>query len=178
MRFQGTGPDGGLAPHAVGCTLRAAEIPMSAIQLFAAYAAAFEKAYATDDWSVVEPFFTEDAVYDAGLPGLLAGRIEGRDAILAYFRDVLDRFDRRFASRRVELVEGPRQDGDTVWLRGRAIYTAEGAPELAFELEETARFSGDRIRFLADVYDPAEKERLARYVRRHGARLGLGVLEA
>ncbi len=147
---------------------------MSALQRFVAYAAAFEKAYANDDWSVVEPFFTEDAVYDAGLPGLLSGRIEGRDAILAYFRDVLDRFDRRFASRRVELVEGPREDGDAVWLRGRAIYTAERAPDLAFELEETARFSGDRIRYLEDVYTAEEKERLVAYVKAHGARLGLG----
>jgi ketosteroid isomerase-like protein len=150
---------------------------MSALQRFAAYAAAFEKAYANDDWSVVEPFFTEDAVYDAGLPGLLAGRIEGRDAILAYFRDALDRFDRRFASRRVELVEGPREDGDAVWLRGRAIYTADGAPDLAFELEETARFAGDRIRHLEDLYADDEKERLVAYVREHGARLGVGTSE-
>ena len=147
---------------------------MSALQRFVAYAAAFEKAYASDDWSVVEPFFTEDAVYDAGLPGLLAGRIEGRDAILAYFRDVLDRFDRRFASRRVERVDGPRQDGDAIWVRGRAIYTAESAPDLAFELEETARFSGDRIRHLEDVYEPEVKERLDAYRKAHGARLGLG----
>jgi hypothetical protein len=87
---------------------------------------------------------------------------------------VLDRFDRRFATRRVELVEGPREDGDVVWLRGRAIYTAENAPELAFELEESARFSGDRIRLLEDVYTPEERESLVAYVRAHGARLGLG----
>jgi hypothetical protein len=148
---------------------------MSALQRFVAYAGAFEKAYADDDWSVVEPFFTEDAVYDAGLPGLLGGRIEGRDAILAYFRRVLDGFDRRFASRRVEVVELPREEGDAVRVRGRAIYTADGAPDLAFELEEIARFSGDRIRHLEDVYEPSETKRLREYVRAHGARLGLGV---
>jgi len=151
---------------------------MSALQRYAAYAAAFEQAYASDDWSLVEPFFTEDAVYDAGLPGLLAGRIEGRDAILAYFRDVLDRFDRRFASRRVELLEGPREREDAVWVKGRGVYTAKNAPELAFELEETAHFSGDRIRLLEDVYRPAERERLGAYMKEHGARLGLGVPEA
>jgi hypothetical protein len=151
---------------------------MSALQRFAAYAAAFEKAYASDDWSVVEPFFTEDAVYDAGLPGVLAGRIAGRASILAYFREVIDRFDRRFASRRVELVEGPRVDGDRVWLRGRAIYTAEGVPDLAFELEETALFSGDRIHLLEDAYEPGEKERLAAYLRQYGARIGIGAPEA
>ena len=148
---------------------------MSLIPRFGAYAAAFEKAYAADEWSLVEPFFTEDAVYDAGLPELLGGRMEGRAAVLGYFRDVLDRFDRRFASRRVELLEGPRESGDSVWIKGRAIYTAEGAPELAFDLEETAHFEGDRIRLLVDSYRPEEAERLAAYVEAHGARIGLGL---
>ena len=147
---------------------------MSLIARFAAYAAAFEQAYAADDWSLVEPFFAEDAVYDAGLPDLLGGRIEGRPAILAYFRDALARFDRRFASRRVELVEGPREEGDQVWLRGRALYTTPNAPDLAFELEETARFAADRIVFLSDVYSAADAARLEAYVKDHGARLGLG----
>ncbi len=146
---------------------------MSAIPRFAAYAAAFEQAYASDDWSLVEPFFTEDAVYDPGLPGLLGDRVQGRAAILAFFPDVLNRFDRRFASRRVELVDGPREEGDAVWIKGRAIYTAPGAPELAFELEETAHFAGDRIRQLADVYAPAERARLEAYAKEHGPRLGL-----
>ena len=39
----------------------------------------------------------------------------------------------------------------------------------------TARFSGDRIRHLEDVYEPAEKERLDAYVKAHGARIGLAV---
>lgn len=148
---------------------------MSALQRFGAYAAAFEQAYASDDWSLVEPFFCEDAVYDAGLESLFAGRIEGRPAILAYFSDVLDRFDRRFASRRVELVEGPREDGDSVWVKGRALYTADGAPDVAFELEETAHFSGDRIRLLEDAYTPETKARLEAYVKAHGRRIGLGI---
>ena len=147
---------------------------MSVLQRFVAYAAAFEKAYASDDWSLVEPFFTEDAVYDAGLPGLLAGRIEGRDAILAYFRDVLDRFDRRFASRRFERLDGPRQEGDAVWVQARGVYTAPGAPDLSFELEETAHFAGDRIRLLEDLYGPEVKERFAAYLKENGERLGLG----
>jgi hypothetical protein len=146
---------------------------MSLIPRFGAYAAAFEKAYAGDEWSLIEPYFTEDAVYDAGLPELLGGRIEGRAAVLGYFRDALNRFDRRFASRRVELLEGPREIGDSVWIKGRAIYTAAGAPDLAFDLEETAHFAGERIRLLTDVYSSAEREKLAAYVGAHGARIGL-----
>jgi ketosteroid isomerase-like protein len=146
---------------------------MSSIPHFARYAAAFEQAYASDDWSQVAPFFTEDAVYEAQLPAPLGGRFEGRDAILAYFRFVLDGFDRRFASREVELVEGPREQGDSVWLRGRARYTAPGLPDLAFELEETAWFADGRIRHLEDRYDGATVRALEAYLRVHGPRLGV-----
>ena len=60
---------------------------MSRIARFAAYAAAFEKCYENDDWSLLEPYFTEDAVYDAALDPPIGARLEGRDAILAYFED-------------------------------------------------------------------------------------------
>lgn len=150
---------------------------MSRIARFAQYAAAFEQAYASDDWSIVAPFFHDDAVYEARLPVPLGGVFEGRDAILAYFRFVLDGFDRRFASREVLLLEGPRENGDAVWLRGGARYRAAGVPELYFELEETALFDGDRIRRLEDRYDPAEILRLQDYLREHGAKLGIAVGE-
>ena len=153
---------------------------MSAIPSFAAYAAAFEKAYASDDWSVVEPFFTPDAVYEVGLAPPFGGRFEGRDAILAYFRRVLDGFDRRMGGREVSLLEGPREEGDAVWIRGRAAYgAASGLPALAFELEEIAAFTaedaehGRRIRRLEDRYDAATRERLDAYVRDHAGKLGL-----
>jgi hypothetical protein len=50
---------------------------MSNIPRFAAYAAAFEKSYENRDWSLLEPFFTEDAVYDAGAAPVVGGLHEG-----------------------------------------------------------------------------------------------------
>ena len=97
----------------------------SAAERFFAYAAAFEKAYASDDWSRVEPYFHDDAVYDSGMGAPLGGRLEGRAAILAYFKRVLDRFDRRFESRELALLDGPRTTGDSVWIRGRATYRGQ-----------------------------------------------------
>ena len=146
---------------------------MALTQRFGAYAAAFEKAYASNDWSSIESFFATDAVYevDLGLP--LGGRFEGRDAILAYFVRALDGFDRRFASREIELLEGPRESGDSVWIRGRAIYRAEGVPKLAFDLEETATFADDVIVRLEDRYDAANRAGIEDYVAAHGAKLGL-----
>ena len=146
---------------------------MSSIARFAAYAAAFESAYQSDDWSLVAPFFAEDAVYEVGLPEPMGGRFAGRAAILAYFERVLDGFDRRFASREIGLVEGPREQDGAVWIRGRVLYTAPGVPDLAFELEETAAFDGERIRRLEDRYDPETLRAIEAYLGEHGAKLGI-----
>ena len=57
---------------------------MSRIPRFVAYAAEFEKAFENDDWSLLEPFFSEDAVYETGLPLLGRERCEGRAATRAF----------------------------------------------------------------------------------------------
>jgi hypothetical protein len=148
---------------------------VSNIPRFAKYAAAFEQAYRSDDWAPIAEFFSEDAVYEADLPEPMGGRFAGRDAILAYFKRVLDAFDRRFASREVSLLAGPREDADSVWIRGGASYTAPGVPDLYFELEETVRFEGERICHLADRYDTATLAALETYLREHGPRLGISL---
>jgi hypothetical protein len=147
---------------------------MSRIPLFAKYAEAFEKAYAANDWPGLEPHFTENAVYEVKDLGPPFGDVaKGRTAILSYFDRVLNGFDRRFASRTVSVLEGPREDADSVWVRGAARYTAPGVPDLEFALEETAWFEGDRIRRLEDCYDAATVARVEAYVREHGAKLGI-----
>lgn len=146
---------------------------MSQIARFAAYAAAFERAYESDDWSEVGSYFADDAIYEIGLPILGAERCEGRSAIVAWFKDILDRFDRRFETRELTLLEGPRQDGDEVWIRGAATYTARGVPGLVLTLAETIRFDGDEIVHLADHYTAEMLEEALRYALEHGAALGL-----
>ena len=146
---------------------------MSVIPQFLKYAAAFEQAYTSDDWSLAAPFFTDAAVYEAQLPVPLGGRFEGRAAILGYFKFVLDNFDRRFASREIGLVSGPREVGDSVWLRGSARYTAAGVPDLYFELDIHVAFDGDRIRSMEDSYDAKTIADLQTYLRDHGAKLGI-----
>jgi hypothetical protein len=143
----------------------------SNIARFAAYAAAFEKSYESDDWSEVEPFFTEDAVYDSGMDLFMGGHFEGRAAILAYFKAVLDGFDRRFASRELALLEGPSEDGQTVRIRGSATYRAPGVPEFVLVLDEIVTFEGDRVVHLEDRYDDETKERVREYVAAHGEAL-------
>ena len=148
---------------------------MSLIPRFAAYAAAFEVAYQSDDWAPIEAHFAPDAVYEIpDMPAPLGGRCEGRAAILAYFKAVLDGFDRRFATRKVALVGAPREDGDAVTIRGRVVYTSDRAPRFEFELEESATFDPQgRIRRLEDRYDDATIAALRAYLRAHGKTLGL-----
>jgi len=148
---------------------------VSKIARFAAYAAAFEKSFASDDWSFVEPFFTEAAVYEVDLDPPMGGRFEGRKAILGYFKQVLDGFDRRFASRELALLEGPKEEGDSVWIRGSATYRAPGVPAYVLELKEVVRFEGDRIYRLEDHYEPAMKQGIADYLKAHAEKLGISV---
>lgn len=146
---------------------------MSNIPRFLAYAAAFEKAYEEDEWNALEEFFSEDAVYEIGLPLLGAERCDGRDAILSWFPDVLDRFDRKFDSRELKPLEGPREEGDEVWLRGAAIYRAEGIPEFVLVLEETVRFEEGRIVHLEDRYTAEMAAETERFVREYGPKVGV-----
>jgi len=144
------------------------------MERFTAYFLAFEKAYESNDWSGVEPCFHEDAVYEVGLPEPFGGVFEGREAILAYFRRILDGFDRRFASRTVTALEPPRLEGDSVRVYGRADYTGGGElPDVGFELVEIVTFDGDRIRRLEDRYDAEAAAIVDAYLEAHGAHLAL-----
>ena len=146
---------------------------MSDIPQFAAYAAAFEKAFESDDWSSLEEFFSEDAVYEIGLPILGAERCTNRDEIFAWFKDVLDRFDRRFGSRTLELLEGPKEENGTVWIRGSATYRAEGVPDFVLILEESIRFEDGRIVHLEDHYSDEMVAETERFLAEHAAGLGI-----
>lgn len=148
---------------------------MSGIGTFAAYAAAFEKAYASDRWDEVAGYFGDDSVYEVELDPPMGGRFEGRDAIVDYFRRVLDAFDRRFASRELALVDGPTEEDGTVWLRGSATYRADGVPELVLVLELVLEFDGERIRRMVDRYEPEMKQQIGAYLAAHGGKLGISV---
>jgi hypothetical protein len=148
---------------------------MSNVGKFAAYAAAFEKAYESNDWSEVERCFADSAVYEVELDPPMGGRFEGRAAIIEYFRFVLDAFDRRFASREVALLDGPTEKDDSVWLRGAATYRAPGIPEFVLELEMTVRFDAKQICQMFDHYEPEMKRQVGAYLAAHGAKLGISL---
>ena len=127
---------------------------MSLVERFAEYAAAFEIVFEKDDWSLLEPYFTEEAVYETLGDEPLAGRHKGREAVFRHIKQSLDGFDRRCEARELEVVEGPEERDGGVWMRWRITYRAGDAPPLAMAGEETASFEGDRICRLEDRFAP------------------------
>ena len=142
---------------------------MDPIARFVNYAAAFEDAYATDDWSKLDAHFTDDAIYQP--LGAFGGPIQGREALKASFKMMCKSFDRRFASRAVEVIEGPTLREGAVWFRWRATYTLAGAPPLEMIGEETVAFAGDRIRHLEDRMSEEETKKIQTYMGAHAAKL-------
>jgi hypothetical protein len=142
---------------------------MNPMTQFINYAAAFEEAYNSDDWSKLDPFFTDDAVYQP--LAAFGGPIQGREALKAAFRQMVDAFDRRFASRAVEILEGPTVEGERLWFRWAGIYTLAGAPELRMVGEETVEFNGERIRRLEDRMSDEEARKAQAYMMAHGDKL-------
>ena len=144
---------------------------MSILERFNAYAEAFEVAYDSDDFTLLEPFFTEGAVYETFADPPLGGCQEGRDAIFAYMKSSVAGFDRRFEKRELVVLEGPEVRGNEVWMKWCANYQTEGLPPLALEGEETATFEGDRICRLEDRWSPEAGKAVIEYMEAHGGSL-------
>ena len=138
---------------------------MSIPARYQAYAEAFEESYEDDDWSRLEQYFTEDAVYE-GDPDA-----RGRDAVLAKLKGGVDAFDRRMDSRTPDFQE-PSVEGDTLTMKWKVTYTKAGAPDLAISGLEQAIFEGDRIKLLRDVFDPEAEKALGEWMQQHGTSLG------
>ena len=144
---------------------------MDITQRFLGYVAAFEMAYETDDWSHLDQFFTQDAVYETLADPPFGNRSEGLEAIKAGFKQAVAGFDRRFDSRAVEMLEGPIERNGTVWFRWVATYSLAGAPPLRMHGEETAIFAGDRIHRLEDRISAADGQQVLAYLGQYGGKL-------
>jgi len=145
---------------------------MDPIARFMEYAAAFEEVYESDDWSALEAFFTEDAVYEVVGATLLAGRHEGRAAVFAALKAALDAHDRRFPTRELVLREGPELSEGVVKFRWQASYRGPGIPELVMEGRESIWLEGDRITRLVDEIPLEIGEITAQWFSHYGELLG------
>jgi len=140
---------------------------LNPIQRFIEFAAALERTFADDDWSRLEAFLTEDAVYEVTGGPPLGGRWESRDAVLAQLKASLDALDRRFDERKTELLGAPVAEGETVTFDWRGTYTLEGRPDLVFGGTERIEFEGERVRFFTDLVREGDDARIQAYLATH-----------
>ena len=137
---------------------------MSIADRYQAYADAFEESYVDDDWSRIEEYFTEDAVYE-GDPDA-----RGREAVLAKLKGGVDGFDRKMDNRIPEF-QTPTVEGNTLQMRWTVTYEKAGAPDLVISGVETAVFEGERIALLRDQFDPDAQKGMGEWMAKHGAKL-------
>ncbi len=137
---------------------------MSIRDRYQAYADAFEESYADDDWSRIEQYFTEDAVYE-GDPDA-----RGREAVLAKLKGGVDGFDRKMDKRTPDF-NTPTVEGNTLEMRWTVTYQKAGAPDLVISGVETAVFEGERIALLRDTFDPEAQKAMGEWMAKHGAKL-------
>ena len=135
------------------------------IERYLAYADAFERSYADDDWTRIEQYFTEDAVY-AGEP-----EARGRAEVVAKLKSAVDGFDRNMDSRVLEM-ETPTMDGSTLQVRWQVTFSKADCPDLVITGTEVAEFQGDRIALLRDDFDPDAQSAMQAWMTEHGAGLG------
>jgi hypothetical protein len=133
------------------------------------YMAAYERSYADDDWTRLEPFFSEDAVHQASGGPPLGGRWQGRAAVIASLRERAEAFDRRFDERILSPRGVPVRMGDTVALPWRGIYRLERDPSVPLTIEGTkvATFASDQIELLHDQLRPGTDRLIHAFLQRH-----------
>ena len=137
---------------------------MSIEDRYQAYAEAFEESYVDNDWSRIEQYFTEDAVYE-GEPDA-----RGRDAVIAKLNGGVDAFDRKMDKRTPDF-QTPTVDGNTLVMKWTVSYQKASAPDIAISGVETAVFEGDRIARLRDEFDPAAQKAMGEWMAEHAAKL-------
>jgi len=138
---------------------------------FQQYADAFEETFEDDDWSRLEPYFTETTAYAIQADPPFGSRTEGRDEVFASLQQSVNSTDRRFDTRVLDVLEGPElRDGD-VWMRWRVRYEREGTPGLMIEGESNVHYEGDRIAVLSDSFGPDTESTMLGFFGEHGAKL-------
>jgi hypothetical protein len=137
---------------------------------FLEYADAFEITYEDNDWSRLESFFTEGAVYETLPIELFGESASSLAAVMAKLEGSINGLDRLMDTRVVELTP-PITEGDTVRTNWTASYSKSGLPDLKIGGIEYARFEGDRIALLRDELDPGTEGELASWLAQHGESL-------
>ena len=143
---------------------------MGIVESFMAYAADFEKTLVDDDWSRLERYFHDDALYRVESE-LFGCELRGRDAIFAGIKKSLDGFDRQFEGRDIALDEGPIVSDDELSVAWTVTYRKEGLSPFVLRGRSRARIEGDLITLLVDSYDERVGPEAEAWMQETGIRL-------
>jgi ketosteroid isomerase-like protein len=125
---------------------------------------AFEIAFVTGDWSVLEPHFAADAVHTVANGGPLGIDARGRAAVIDGLHADVDRIDRRFDVRIPEVIAGPETRPDGVFMRFRLTLRRAGVPDLVLEGDHLATYRDGAIVHLAERLADGVGERVDAYL--------------
>lgn len=116
------------------------------IDAFFAFALAFEKGFAGDDWRLVEPQLADDVAWIvADMPDPIGGVHQGAKATLAAIAASCDAFDRRFDAREPRILDGPTPIPGGVHLTWVVTYRRAGLPPFELRGEEWDLFRDGKL---------------------------------
>eukprot|EP00435_Cladocopium_sp_Y103_P077196 s1_g935.t1 len=142
------------------------------LSTFIQCAQAFEIAFLSDDFSVLVPFYAEDAVRELADGGPFGAEQEtGRDNVLEGLRLSVNTVDRRFDVRIPEIIEGPEVRDDGIWMRFRLRFRRAGLPDLIVEGEHLQVFEDGKFVKLSERLAAGHGERTADYLEKYDAEL-------
>jgi hypothetical protein len=121
-------------------------MPNDDVAAFLAYAGAFEKGVADDDWSHVDRQTHDDIVWSAaGAPPPFGGVWSGRKDALRQMQATVAAFDRRFDAREPRILTGPTPIPGGIHMSWAVVYRREGLPALELRGEEWDLFQDGRL---------------------------------
>lgn len=144
---------------------------MTICKEFILHTLAFEQAYVSDNWRLMEQFYDVDAVHTVSAGGPFEVKDLGPKAIAAGLGNVVHNVNRRFDVRIPQIIEGPKLDGDRLWMRFRLTFRREGLPELSLEGEHVTVHRGGKILEFNEKLAPGHGARVDAYLREHDAKL-------
>jgi hypothetical protein len=125
--------------------------------LWTAWITAFEQAVASDNWSGLGGFLTDDVVYRVnGAP--FDCQLRGREAVVAGFARSVRGFDRHFAQRAWSPIGIRVYDTGYLTCRIHSAYHLDDAHRISFEATGHWGFRDDKIDLMLDFYDAQQRD--------------------
>lgn len=144
---------------------------MSPCTSFIHHTLAFEQAFVTDFWQILEPLYAPGATHSIEDGGPFGDTDHGPAAIADGLRRSVHTVDRRFDLRIPAITDGPYLRDDRIWMSFRLTFRRHGLPDLVVEGEHETTHRDGLITDFREKLAPGHGERAARYLREHDAAL-------